>query len=91
MPTVNDVVKLMKENPDLKIRLEGHSCDLGEDKVKKAYSEQRAKNVKRYMVLQGIKSRRIQTDGKSDSQPASRGTSDKARDLNRRVQFVEVK
>ncbi len=91
MPTVNDVIKLMKENPDLKIRLEGHSCDLGADKVKKVYSEQRAKNVKRYMVLQGIKSRRIQTEGKADSQPASRGTTEKARDLNRRVQFVQVK
>lgn len=88
---LNQVVKLMKENPQLKIRLEGHTDTKGAQKANLKLSKKRVKAVKDYLVEQGISRRRIDGKGYGGSKPLFTDASEENRMKNRRVEFVIVK
>ncbi len=91
MAVANEVVKIMKEDPKLMIRVEGYSCALGDDKIKLSYSERRARSVRKYMILQGIKSKRIKMVGRGDVAPKASNSAEDTRKLNRRVEFKRAR
>jgi len=85
------VVKLMAENPDLRLRVVGHTDDIGTDKYNVKLSEKRAKNVYEYLVEKGVDASRLNYEGKGMSVPIMIASSDSeiefARTQNRRVEF----
>jgi len=85
---LNEMVKIMKQFPNLNLDIIGHSCDLGSDLQKEVISVTRAENVKRYMIKKGINASRIDANGVSDSKPISPNVSEENRSKNRRVQFI---
>ncbi|MGK7392371.1 MAG: OmpA family protein [Candidatus Cyclobacteriaceae bacterium M2_1C_046] len=87
---LNQVVKLMKDNPDLKIRLEGHTDTRGSQKANLKLSKMRVEAVKDYLVEQGISKRRIKGKGYGGSRPLFTDDSEENRMKNRRVEFVIV-
>lgn len=62
-----DLFQVMKDNPNLKIEIQGHICCI--DKDYRNLSSERAKQIKRFLVFQGIPQQRIQTKGFGVSQP----------------------
>lgn len=88
---LNEVARMMKENPRLEIQLEGHTDNVGSIKANLELSESRVDAVKKYLVEQGIAKGRIQTKAFGGSQPLSTDMSPEARVLNRRVELRILK
>ncbi len=54
-PYLNYVVKLLKDNPDLRIEISSHCDSRGSDAFNDALSEKRAQEVVKYLVAKGVK------------------------------------
>jgi outer membrane protein OmpA-like peptidoglycan-associated protein len=85
--TLNEIVTYLNENPDLKIRVVGNTCDVGSTKANKDFSATRAKVVVNYLVGQGISADRITAEGRGEDDPLFPNNSEVNRSLNRRVSF----
>ena len=89
--TLDDVAKYLKEHPDYKLSIVGHTCDLGSDATNNRIGLERAKTVKNMFINRGIASSRLLTSTKADKQPLVPNTSDQNRSRNRRVELEYVK
>ena len=85
------------EHPELsKIRIEGHTDDVGENAYNQQLSEDRAAAVRGYLVTKGVSDERLEAMGFGESKPligieGKEGSRLKdAQDQNRRVEFVIV-
>jgi outer membrane protein OmpA-like peptidoglycan-associated protein len=88
---LDNLVNLMKENPDMVIQLEGHTDFRGGKSKNLKLSEDRVKQVKNYMIHGGIMPDRILTKAYGGSKPLSWDSSEEAARLNRRVEVRIVK
>jgi flagellar motor protein MotB len=88
---LNKLVKLMKENPTMEIRLEGHTDIVGDKAANLQLSKDRVWEVRKYAVRNGINAARIQTIGYGDTKPIITKGTDEERKVNRRVEFVILK
>lgn len=84
-----DQVSLMiKANPDLKVRVEGHTDDTGPRDVNQRLSDARAASVRKYLVDKGVSPQRLRSQGYGPDKPLINETTPEARAKNRRVEFV---
>jgi outer membrane protein OmpA-like peptidoglycan-associated protein len=81
------IAQLMKETPQIKVRIEGHTDGVGSPGYNMTLSERRALAVGEYLVRQGIDPSRLEVVGKGMSEPLTANKYDPA---NRRVQFVRI-
>jgi OOP family OmpA-OmpF porin len=88
---LNDLVELLEANPEMEIRLEGHTDNRGNPALLKELSLKRVDAVKEYVISKGIVAFRIETKGYGAENPVGRNSTDKGRGLNRRVEFVIIK
>ena len=65
--TLYDLLFIMQNNPELKIEIQGHICCI--DKDYRNLSTDRAKQIKRFLVYNGIQEYRVKTKGFGVSQP----------------------
>lgn len=79
-----DLSKLMKQNKNLKLRIEGHSSKEGDETFNQKLSEQRAKAVVDFLLLQGVDPSRLNYAGFGSSKPIDSINLEK----NRRTEFV---
>lgn len=84
-PALDKLAKYLVENPDKRIRLEGHTCDLGSDAVNERISLQRANTVKNYLLSHGVKEDQMEVVAVLDKKPLVPNTSIENRKKNRRV------
>ncbi len=82
---LNEVTALLKEHPELKLRIEAHADTRGTKERNKMWSERRAKAVADYFIKQGIDPNRISYEGFGDAQPVADNKTEKGRKQNRRV------
>ena len=85
------LVELMQANPEMEIRLEGHTDNRGNPKLLKKLSQNRVETVKEYLVDKGIAAQRIETAGLGAMNPVAENTNESGRSKNRRVEFVIIK
>ncbi|MGI4873657.1 MAG: RICIN domain-containing protein [Janthinobacterium lividum] len=90
-PTLNRLAESMKDNPQLEIRLEGHTSNEPPADKNQVLSEERVAEVKRYLVTHGVAEARITTIGYGGSRPKFSNTREETRKLNRRVELVITK
>ncbi len=81
----------MSKNPNEKIQIEGHTCDIGTSEYNLALGERRANSAKKYLEGMGISSARISTISYGEERPALPNTDEKNRSQNRRDEFVKIK
>jgi OOP family OmpA-OmpF porin len=84
---IDVIARLMKESPEVKIRIEGHTDALGSVGYNMALSERRALSVGAYLVKCGVEPSRLDLVGKGMAEPLTANKYDPA---NRRVQFVRI-
>ncbi|MBS1497469.1 MAG: OmpA family protein [Bacteroidetes bacterium] len=90
-PVVNQFGDALKANPDLKIKINGHTDSDGNAGKNITLSKKRADAVKKYLVANyGIASVRIQTDGKGATQPVADNSTAEGKAKNRRVEFIKL-
>ncbi|MDT3739465.1 MAG: OmpA family protein [Candidatus Kapabacteria bacterium] len=87
IPELDRVAEFLKENPDIRIMLEGHTDDVGNADYNDKLSDNRAKSVKDYLIKNGIQEHRIQTIGYGLRKPLIKEKTDEARSTNRRVEM----
>ncbi len=89
---LNDVVQVLKDRPDMKIRIEGHTDSQGSDEYNQKLSEARAASVLNYLVEQGgIDRSRLTSVGYGETRPIDTNRTPEGRQRNRRVEFHIVR
>lgn len=81
----------MSKNPNEKIQIEGHTCDIGTSEYNLALGERRANSAKKYLEGLGISPARISTISYGEERPAVPNTNENNRSQNRRDEFVKIK
>ena len=89
MGTINYVVKMMQDHPDLKFSVEGHTDSDGQDAVNQRLSEARSKSVLETIVKSGISADRLTSKGHGESKPMAGNDTLEGKAQNRRVEFVK--
>lgn len=80
--------KLLEDRPTIKIQLNGHTDDVGEETDNQQLSEARAKAVQDFLIENGIDSGRLTHKGFGESRPIDSNETDAGRQSNRRTEFV---
>jgi len=84
---LEDIVLFIKKYPALKVIVYGHTSAKEGESKSESLSKERALNVKRYLVKQGVFSSNISTDAKGSSQPVQEKGMVEIPELNRRVEI----
>jgi outer membrane protein OmpA-like peptidoglycan-associated protein len=90
MGEINRIATLMKDNPDLKFSVEGHTDSTGNAASNQTLSDARSKAVVDKLVSLGIAADRLASAGKGQSSPIADNGTDEGRAKNRRVEFVKI-
>jgi outer membrane protein OmpA-like peptidoglycan-associated protein len=88
-PVVAQIVKLLKDNPGLKLSVEGHTDNVGTHDANLKLSEQRAAAVMGALVSAGIPRDRLQSAGYGPDKPVADNDTGEGRAKNRRVELVK--
>ena len=90
MGTLNMIMKVMNNNPDLKFEIDGYTDNSGDSKHNMELSQQRADAIKAQLVSMGIDASRLTTKGEGATNPISTNDTPEGKANNRRVEFVKV-
>jgi OmpA family protein len=88
MPAIDQVTALLRDNPSIRLQIEGHTDDVGTKQHNASLSEARARAVQTVLVSHGITASRLTVAGMGATQPVADNRSDDGRFKNRRVEFV---
>ncbi len=86
-PVIDDVVMVLRDYPDIKVRIEGHTDNVGNDATNLELSKARADSVFEYIIGKGIDARRLITEGFGETRPIDTNTTTEGKARNRRVEF----
>lgn len=90
-PTIAEIAATLKDHPDLRLRIEGYTDNVGESAANKALSEKRALAVKTAMITQyQIDAKRLDSKGFGAAKPIAPNTTAEGRATNRRVELVKM-
>ena len=85
---LDDLAKALTDNPELQIKLVGHTDNIGSEKFNLKLSQHRTQAMKDYLVSKGVDGSRISTEGKGMSEPLNDNSTKTKRALNRRVELT---
>jgi outer membrane protein OmpA-like peptidoglycan-associated protein len=88
---LDEIIKLLQENPKGKISIEGYASSDGDSNFNKALSIKRAEAVLEYLITGGIEQYRLEIRGYGEEYPISTNQTPEGRAVNRRVQFRAIK
>ncbi|MCO5259531.1 MAG: OmpA family protein [Crocinitomicaceae bacterium] len=80
--------RFLKENPTIKVAIQGHTDDIGDDTKNLVLSDNRARGVREFLISLGIDGKRLKAKGYGETQPKVENSSDENRAKNRRTDFV---
>lgn len=84
---LDEIVKMLKDNPAMIIQLEGHTDIKGDPKLNMKLSQARVEAVKSYLINKGSSKSRIRTKAFGGTSPLSRENTEEAHKMNRRVEL----
>lgn len=88
---LNKLVQFLKQNPNVRIEIGGHTDDQGSDEYNDNLSEARAKAVRNYIVENGISAARLEYKGYGKRKPIADNSTEAGRAANRRTEFKIVR
>lgn len=89
-PILDNVVKVMNDNPVYNLSINGHTDNVGDDAKNMDLSQRRADAVKKYLADKGIAATRMTTQGFGETMPVADNNTAAGRTKNRRVEFKVV-
>jgi type IX secretion system PorP/SprF family membrane protein len=85
---LDQLSETLKEDKELKIKIAGHTDNVGSEKFNQKLSLKRAESVRDFLLKNGIIKERINADGKGMSVPLVENETEEGRRKNRRVEIV---
>jgi outer membrane protein OmpA-like peptidoglycan-associated protein len=85
------IAKELVSHPNQRVRIRGHTCDMGNDEVNTTYSNQRANTVKTYLLKKGVKANQMEIKAVLDREPLVPNTSLENRKKNRRAEIELIR
>lgn len=79
---------IMRDYPEMKIQINGHTDDWGTNEYNIQLSRNRAKAITDYLIANGIEPSRLQFDGYGEEKPMDTNDTEAGRAKNRRVEFT---
>ena len=89
-PRLDRVVEYMTHRPSARLRVAGHTDNVGNPQRNQTLSESRARAVREYLISNGIDDGRIEAVGFGDQQPVETNDTDEGRQQNRRIEAIEL-
>lgn len=86
-PELNKVVAFLKQNPNIRIAINGHTDNVGQAAYNQTLSTNRAKAVYEYLMAAGINSKRLAYKGYGQTKPVATNNTEEGRQQNRRITF----
>jgi outer membrane protein OmpA-like peptidoglycan-associated protein len=87
---LDEVVRILNENPTLKLEIQGHTDNVGDEVLNMRLSLERAESVRRYLIDHGISADRLVARGFGESRPTAGNGTAGGRSANRRIEFVPL-
>lgn len=87
-PVLDDVVMVMRDYPNIKVEIGGHTDNVGDDAGNQRLSKSRADAVFEYLLAHGVRADRMLTMGYGETRPIDTNMTDAGKLANRRVEFV---
>jgi len=84
---LNNVVKVMQDNPEYLLEINGHTDNVGDDAANLDLSQRRANAVKKYLSDKGVDAARMTAKGFGETVPVGDNNTVAGRAQNRRVEF----
>ena len=87
---LREIAAMMEDNSDWRVRVVGHTDNLGAKDANMTLSMRRATTVVNWLALHGVKRARLEVAGAGDSEPVAPNDSDANRARNRRIEIVKL-
>ena len=84
---LNDLYMYLARNPQIHIKIVGHTDNVGKDEANQKLSDGRANAVMQDLIERGIAPERLQAEGRGESQPIDTNDTEEGRQNNRRVEI----
>ena len=84
---LNRVIKILNENPKIKVEISAHTDSIGGDNYNFELSQKRASSVVDYIIIGGIEKKRVIPKGYGEKIPKASNSTPEGRAVNRRVEF----
>ncbi len=89
MGTLNGIVQILNDNPEIKFEVGGHTDSDGDDASNMKLSQSRADAVRNQLITMGIDATRLTAKGYGKTKPIADNTTFEGKANNRRVEFVK--
>jgi outer membrane protein OmpA-like peptidoglycan-associated protein len=89
-PPLNKIAEILNRYPRTEIVVVGHTDNVGSEQYNMDLSSRRANAVADYLVLRGVASARMGTEGRGEFEPRAGNATNEGRSLNRRVEVFVV-
>ena len=84
---IDAAAELLLANPDVTVRIDGHTDSIGTEEYNQGLSERRAEAVAAYLEAAGVSRDRMTVAGFGETQPVASNDTAEGRALNRRVEI----
>ena len=84
---MTELANTLKKKPDWKLKLSGHTDNVGDGDANMILSKKRAESVKNFLSAKGIDEGQILTEFFGESKPIASNDTSAGRQKNRRVEF----
>lgn len=90
VPELERLLRLLQQNPNIRIRFSGHTDNIGGDKYNQQLSERRARAVYNWLRERGVHPIQIEYIGYGKTRPIASNATEEGRSLNRRIEMEVV-
>jgi uncharacterized repeat protein (TIGR01451 family) len=87
-PILKELASVLQEYPALRVRIEGHTDNVGTTEYNQKLSERRALAVRDFLTGAGIDAKRMEWVGRGELQPIATNETAEGRATNRRMEFL---
>ncbi len=84
---LEEAAALLRDNPDVRVEVAGHTDDQGAARGNQVLSQRRAQAVVRWLTEHGIDASRLEARGYGETQPTASNATPEGRARNRRIEF----
>ncbi len=89
-PIIVQIAEMLKQNPTLKVSIEGHTDNVGSEISNQTLSESRANSVLNELVSKGIDKSRLKYKGWGQTKPIADNSTEEGKGKNRRVEIIKL-